>query len=81
MSASICGLLGRQRPARRLHISAKARLCSLRRPSEPNTATPSFRVSRVSLCTRVSAVHLRFELEALAHVVEEVGHAALRVRD
>src|SRR3712207_7865154 len=36
------------------HMSAKARLCSLRRPSEPNTATPSFRVSRVSDCTRVS---------------------------
>ena len=53
---------------------------SFRRPSEPNTATPSFRVSRVSLCTRVSACHLGFELHMLADVVEQVGDAALRVR-
>ena len=61
------------------HISAKARLCSLSRPSEPNTATPSLRVSRVSPCTRISALYLGFEIDPLAQIVERVGHAALRI--
>ena len=37
--------------------SAKAGLNSFRRPSLPNTATPSLSVSRVSLCTRIAALN------------------------
>ncbi|MGY4305001.1 hypothetical protein ACVIJ6_002244 [Bradyrhizobium sp. USDA 4369] len=46
---------------------------------EPNTATPSARLSSVSRWTPDQSVEAAGEREALGDIVEQIGHAAFRI--